>query len=98
MIFPETHQTIQLMPLPQNYNNKVKLMKKIHTRTKRKFGLTTSENQKDFFKPKPKVHGPRTFSTEQAAHSWASENGLKKDQYVLEPAKKNKRFKIVRKN
>ncbi|MBI4440086.1 hypothetical protein HY638_03880 [Candidatus Woesearchaeota archaeon] len=68
-------------------------MPKIHTRVKRVFCLSTHVNQYDFFHPKGKTNRARTFSTEESAKKWASEN--KVADYTLEKAKKGKRFKIV---
>ncbi|MAE42617.1 hypothetical protein CMO93_02510 [Candidatus Woesearchaeota archaeon] len=69
-------------------------MSKIHTRVKRKLGLTTSLRHRRFGS-KTSKHGPRTFKTEEAAHQWATGKNINKGTYKLVPAKKNKRFKIV---
>ena len=70
-------------------------MKKVHTRAKRRYRLSTHINRYDFFHPTVKESRPKTFKTEEAAHSWASGNGLKKEQYSLKKAKRNKKFQIV---
>ena len=52
-------------------------MTKIHTREKRKLGLSTSHKHKYvFIKCKAKVK-PRSFKTEEAAHAYAKEHGTK---------------------
>ena len=71
-------------------------MRKIHTRLKRKHGLSTHKNWYSLFHNiHPKRIRPKTFKTEEAAHAWASNHNLKPDQYFLKPAKKNKKFQIV---
>ncbi|MBU0628824.1 MAG: hypothetical protein KKC75_06550 [Nanoarchaeota archaeon] len=72
-------------------------MKKIHTQLKRRFGLSTHNNQYDFFHPKEIPHRPKTFKTEESAHAAASKNGLKQGEYSLKKVKKNKKFQIVKK-
>lgn len=72
-------------------------MNKIHTRTKRRYRMATRINPYDAFHPKKKVNGPKTFSTEAAAHAWALQHKLKTEEYALEKAKKGKRFKVVKK-
>jgi len=65
-------------------------MKKMHTKEKRVKNLSRSHNHKE--RPKTTVR-PRTFKTEESAKAWAEKNGIK--DYSLEPAKKDKKFKIV---
>lgn len=72
-------------------------MNKVHTKIKRKYGLSTHLNQYRFFHP-VKKHRPKTFKTEEAAHAWASNNGLKAEQYALKKVKRNKKFQVVMKN
>ena len=70
-------------------------MRKIHTRMKRRHKLSRYKNwYYEFFHPEKRIR-PKTFKTEQAAHAWASNNDLKPEQYLLKPAKKNKKFQIV---
>lgn len=69
-------------------------MKKIHTRIKRLYGLSTHINQYRFFHP-IKRYRPKTFKTEEAAHTWALNHGIKQGEYKLKKAKKNKKFQIV---
>jgi len=69
-------------------------MGKMHTRAKRKMGLTTSFRHKQTNGGIAKKHGPRTFKTEESAHKWATEHKLAKDKYSLVPAKKKIKFKI----
>ncbi len=40
-----------------------------------------------------KEHRPRTFASADAAKAWAKENGI--TAFDIEPAKKNKRFKVI---
>jgi len=70
------------------------MVKKIHTRLKRKHNLTSSFGHKKFFSGYKKPHRPKTFNTKEAAIEYAEKQGLKKDQYILSPAKKNKKIKI----
>ncbi len=71
-------------------------MKKIHTRAKRKFCLTTSLRHYFYFHPKiNKVRGARTFKSEESANKWAKENGIA--DYTLKKIKCNKKFQIVAK-
>ena len=68
-------------------------MGKMHTRAKRKLGLTTSFRHVNRNRSQGK-HGPKTFKTEESAHKWAVEHKLDKSKYTLVPAKKRKKFKI----
>ena len=52
------------------------MVKKIHTRQKRKFNLTSSFGHKNFFSGKVKPHGPKTFKTKEAANEYAKAKGL----------------------
>jgi hypothetical protein len=70
------------------------MVKKIHTRTKRKFNLTSSFGHKKYFAGARKKKGTKTFKTKEAAEKYAKEKGLKKQEYVLVPAKKGKKIKI----
>ena len=70
-------------------------MVKIHTRAKKKFGLSTHGT---YGKKLPNLHkkkGPKTFKTEEAANKYAEENGIKS--FKLKKVKKNKKFQIVEK-
>ena len=70
---------------------------KIHTRTKRKLGLSSGFGHYKFFHPGVKQNNrPKTFKTEKSAHLCAEKNGLKKEQYYLKSVKKRKRFQMVR--
>ncbi len=71
-------------------------MRKIHTRVKRSYRLSTHINQYRFFHPINK-HRPKTFKTEDAAHAWALNHGIKKGAYSLKRVKRNKKFQIVNK-
>lgn len=74
-------------------------MNKIHTRIKRKYGLSTHKNQYCFFHPGlNEKKRPKTFKSEGAANSWASSHGLNPGQYSLKRVKRDKRFQIVRNN
>jgi hypothetical protein len=70
------------------------MVKKIHTRQKRKFNLTSSFGHKNFFSGKVKPHRPKTFKTKEAANEYAKTKGLKETGYILVPAKKGKKIKI----
>ena len=70
-------------------------MGRLHTRAKRKLGLTTSLRYRNINRGLVKKHGTRTFKTEESAHKWAAEHKLDKGKYTLVPAKKRKKFKIV---
>lgn len=70
-------------------------MKKIHTKVKRKYHLSTSVNQYRFFHPGLKKNRPKTFKTEEAANAWALSRGMKPGQYYLKKVKRNKKFQVV---
>lgn len=70
-------------------------MAKIHTRAKRKLGLTSSFRHNNA--GKGSKNGAKTFKTEESAHKWAASNKLDTGKYDLVPAKKNIKFKIVMK-
>ena len=70
-------------------------MKKIHTKVKRKFGLSTNRSQYKFFHPSAKSSRPKTFVSGAKADDWAKLNGLKVGEYTLKSVKRNKRFEIV---
>lgn len=69
----------------------------MHTRAKRKLGLTTSHRYRKSNLGLVNKRGQKTFKTEETAHKWASEHKLDKDKYTLVLAKKRKKFKIVMK-
>ncbi len=70
-------------------------MKKIHTKVKRKFNLTTNLSQYRFFHPTEKPHRPKSFPSEESANRWAAGQGLKAGEYTLKRVKLNKRFEVV---
>jgi len=70
-------------------------MKKIHTKAKRKFGLSSNKGQYKFFHPSAKSNRPKTFVSETMARGWAKLKGLKETEYTLKSVKHNKRFQIV---
>ena len=70
-------------------------MKKIHTKVKRKFGLSSNKGQYKFFHPSKKTNRPKTFVSESQAKEWAKLKGLKEGEYTLKSVKHNKRFQIV---
>ena len=72
-------------------------MGKMHTRVKRKLGLTTSFRHGKTNLSIVKKHGPRTFKTEESAHKWAADNKLDKSKYDLIHTKKRLKFKIAMK-
>ena len=67
-------------------------MKKVHTRAKRKAGVSSHKNKIPTGKKKK---GPKTFKTEAAANVWAKENKIEK--FSLKKVKKDKKFQIVKK-
>lgn len=69
---------------------------KVHTRLKRKYGLTSSQRWTNFFRGgKVLKKRDRTFKTLEGAKKWASEKlNLKEGTYNIVPAKLNKKFKI----
>lgn len=69
------------------------MVKKIHTRMKRKLGYGTHLPHRARIKGIPRKKGPKTFKTEEAAKKYAEENKIKK--YELKKVKKNKKFQIV---
>ena len=73
-------------------------MKKIHTRAKRKWGLSTHLSHYRFFHPKPNKNRPKTFKTEEAANARALKNGLKTEEYYLKKVKHENKFQIVMRN
>ncbi|MEK6949574.1 MAG: hypothetical protein AABX34_05090 [Nanoarchaeota archaeon] len=70
-------------------------MSKVHTRVKRREGLTRRAKHYSYFHPAANKSRPKTFKTEATAKAWALSNGLKEGQYNLEKAKKGKKFKVV---
>lgn len=74
-------------------------MGKIHTRIKRRVGLSTHKSWHYFFHPTLiKRKRPKTFKTEEAAHYWALNHGLNTEQYYLKKVKRNKKFEIIKYN
>ena len=69
-------------------------MKKIHSRIKRKYRLSTHVGQHHFFHPNKRKR-PKTFKTEESAHNWAKEHGI--SNYSLKKVKRDKKFQIVTK-
>ncbi|MFT4310915.1 MAG: hypothetical protein ACMXYC_04770 [Candidatus Woesearchaeota archaeon] len=67
-------------------------MTRLYTRQKRHMQLTSSFGHK-FINVKAK-HRPKTFATKEGADAYAKET-LGLTSYHLEPAKKNKRWKVV---
>ena len=70
-------------------------MAKMHTRIKRKRGLTSHLKHNKNSDSMIKINGPKTFKTEEGARSWAEKNKLSPAQYTIEKAKRNKRFMAV---
>jgi len=66
-------------------------MKKIHTKAKRKAGLSTHRGK---IPTGRKKKGPKTFKTEATANEWAKENKIEK--FSLKKVKKGKKFQIVK--
>ncbi|MBU1111982.1 MAG: hypothetical protein ABIG93_00760 [archaeon] len=53
------------------------MVRKVHTRAKRKFKISTNTNYKINLKGSIKKVRPKTFKNEEAAHVWAKAQGLK---------------------
>lgn len=66
---------------------------KIHTRAKRKLGLSSSFRHKSALEGKKRKHRAKTFKTEKSANDYAAKKGLK--DFSLKKVKKNKKFQIV---
>ncbi len=71
-------------------------MAKIHSRIKRRYGLSTSHGHYRYFHRKGKNRRPKTFNTEESANAWALKQGLKPEQYSLKNAKSGKKLQVVR--
>lgn len=52
-------------------------MGKIHTRTKRRHGLSTHTRHRYFFSNIPPKNRPKTFKSEEKAKEWAEKQGFK---------------------
>ena len=70
-------------------------MAKIHTRIKRRYGLSTTHGHYTYFHGIEKKHRPKTFKTEEAANAWAFKHGLKPKRYYLKNVKRSKKFQIM---
>ncbi|MBS3150705.1 hypothetical protein J4425_02795 [Candidatus Woesearchaeota archaeon] len=66
-------------------------MKKIHTREKRKMGLSHNKSHKK----RVKKNGPKTFKAEASARKYAESLGLKKYELVNLKTGENKKLKVV---
>lgn len=67
-------------------------MAKLHTKRKRRYGLTSNRGfKKTMLNPRKKR--AKTFVSEESADIWAKENNIK--EYSLKKVKKGKRFEIV---
>jgi len=75
-------------------------MAKIHTRIKRRKGLSTHlKHYKNSHSDSAiKSSRPKTFKTEEGAHAWAAKQNLKPEQYSLKTAKYDKKFMVTVKN
>ena len=71
------------------------MVKKIHTRAKKKLGLGTHLPHRARLKNIIKKKGPKTFKTEESAKTYAAKEGIK--DFELEKVKKDKKFQIVTK-
>ena len=69
------------------------MVKKIHTRAKRKLGFGTHLPHRAKLKNIPRKKGPKTFKTEESAKKHAQENKIK--DYELKKVKKDKKFQII---
>ena len=70
-------------------------MKKVHTRTKRHYGLSTHLRHHWYFHPFPRSNRPKTFKTEESANAWVAGKGLNAGDYTLKKVKCNKKFQVV---
>ena len=73
-------------------------MKKIHTRIKRKFGLSTGKNWYYTFFHKNLIEKkrPKTFKTEESAKKWAEAQGLKKFELKnIRIGTKDKKIRVI---
>ena len=71
-------------------------MAKIHSRIKRRYGLSTGHGHYRYFHRMGKNRRTKTFNTEESAHAWASKQGLKQEQYDLKKAKRGKKLQVIR--
>ena len=69
------------------------MVKKIHTREKRKTCLGTHKPHRARIKNIVRKVGPKTFKTEETANKYAEEKGIKN--FELKKVKKNKKFQII---
>jgi len=72
-----------------------KKMVKIHTRIKRRYGLSATQRHYPYFHGIGKKHRPKTFNTEESANAWALKQGFKPGQYNLKNVKRNKKLQVV---
>lgn len=70
-------------------------MAKIHTRIKRRYGLSTTHGHHSYFHGIGKKNRPKTFNTEGSANTWALKQGFKPEQYDLKKVKHSKKFQVV---
>jgi len=72
-------------------------MKKIHTKIKRKYSLTTSFRHRFFFSNVIKKKRPKTFKCEEAAKAYAEKHGIKNYELVnlRSPESSRKKIRIV---
>lgn len=70
-------------------------MPKIHTRIKRKYGLSRRLNPYCYFHPTKKIRRAKTFKTEKDANAWAVSKGLGQGQYYLKSVKKGKKLQVM---
>ena len=68
------------------------MVRKVHTRIKRRKALVSSFSHRGFFSNIVKKIGAKTFLTKKQAEDYAKEQKMK--DYEIVPAKKGKRFKI----
>ncbi|MCK5107351.1 MAG: hypothetical protein KAQ83_01370 [Nanoarchaeota archaeon] len=69
------------------------MVRKVHTRLKRRKNLVSSFSHRAFFSNVAKKIGAKTFSSNEFAEAHAKEHKMK--DYTIVSAKKGKRFKIV---
>lgn len=72
-------------------------MKKVHTRSKRKKGLSTRFRHTARLRGTARKKRLKTFATLQEAETFMKEHGYETNAYQALPAKKGKRFAIKKK-
>ena len=72
-------------------------MAKVHTRVKRRHGISSNLDGNMFLKKKPKENRSRTFPSIDSAKDWAAKNDLAPESYTFKPVKRNRRIELLKK-